>query len=349
MGRALWAALRPVVCLRTPVAPRHAAWAHTSVEREEPAALMRKLVDRMGPAATKNLAELSRRWNTFSGYEAIEELKTQVALETKRLQELQQKKNEAKDIYMKAVAARSAAQRDTNDLLSRKPTWNDNDLAVYTKLLHSEHSYAKEQERSEQRYDDAEAAVQRGFDELMSTVMRRYHDEHLWSDRIRSVSTYVHIALAVMNVLVFMLAILLVEPYKRRKLAQTLEARLVQGEEGARLRMQDVVESIEGYLEELAGGRRHGRQSAEMPALPAQDAEVLAPAQAPAPLARPAQHLPIFTWVSEVTAVFDALRVQAAQLFERVNPFPDMSLNVVATVTGVALATCATWLLSLAM
>lgn len=116
-----------------------------------------------------------------------------------RLKELQEEKNLAKSIYIQAVADRSAAQRRTSDLLTRKPSWNDADLVEYTKLLHSEHSLAKAEEQSEQKYEEAEGAMHRGFDDLMRSVMNRYHEEHLWSDRVRSVSTYVSVGLAILN------------------------------------------------------------------------------------------------------------------------------------------------------
>ena len=102
-------------------------------------------------------------------------------------------------MYVEAVANRSSAQRKTNDLLSRKGTWNDTDLADYTKLLHSEHQHAKAEERAEKEYEYSDAEVQRGFDDLMRAVMHRYHEEQIWSDRVRSLSTYVSIGLGVVN------------------------------------------------------------------------------------------------------------------------------------------------------
>lgn len=116
-----------------------------------------------------------------------------------RLQKLQEEKSRARTVYVEAVAQRSSAQRQTNDLLSRKSTWNDADLVQYTKLLHSEHANAKAEEKAERDYEEAEAAVERGFDELIRSVMNRYHEEQIWSDRIRSVSTYASIGLGVLN------------------------------------------------------------------------------------------------------------------------------------------------------
>jgi len=84
----------------------------------------------------------------------------------------------------------------------------------------------------------------------MRSILARYHEEQVWSDKIRSVSTYGQLAVLGVNVLVFVLAIALVEPWKRRRLAQTFE-RKVEELEAANL---DVVtkgiETLQSKLEE---------------------------------------------------------------------------------------------------
>ena len=90
--------------------------------------------------------------------------------------------------------------------------------------------------------------MQRGFDDLMRSVMRRYHEEHLWSDRVRSISTYVSVGLGILIVRVFILALFFVEPFKRRRLAQTLETRLLTSEDAFRERMQTVLVSVDERL-----------------------------------------------------------------------------------------------------
>lgn len=55
----------------------------------------------------------------------------------------------------------------------------------------------------------------------MRVILARYHEEQVWSDKIRSASTYGSLAALGLNMVVFILAIIVVEPWKRRKLAQT--------------------------------------------------------------------------------------------------------------------------------
>lgn len=56
------------------------------------------------------------------------------------------------------------------------------------------------------------------------------------------------------EVFIFLLAILLVEPYKRKRLAETFETRLIKGEEQGRLALEGVIEQFEARVQELSRG-----------------------------------------------------------------------------------------------
>lgn len=58
--------------------------------------------------------------------------------------------------------------------------------------------------------------------------MERYHEEQLWSDKIRSVSTYGTWALMVVNLILFVAVQTVFEPYKRKRLTDRFEDLLVQ-------------------------------------------------------------------------------------------------------------------------
>lgn len=57
----------------------------------------------------------------------------------------------------------------------------------------------------------------------MRTILARYHEEQVWSDKIRSASTYGSLAALALNLLVFISATILIEPWKRRRMAQAFE------------------------------------------------------------------------------------------------------------------------------
>lgn len=125
-----------------------------------------------------------------------------------------------------AVAQRAASQREVNDLLSRKSTWSDEDVGRFTRLVRQDHIYEQAETRATAAVTGAEDAVEREFSELMRSILARYHEEQVWSDKIRSASTYGSLAVLGLNVLVFVIATVAIEPWKRRRLAQTFERKV---------------------------------------------------------------------------------------------------------------------------
>ena len=186
------------------------------------------------------------------------------------LKGIQDQLHERRRAYVGAVSERSTSQRQLSDLLSRKPSWTEEDLSRYTNLLHSEHSQARAEKEAQKDYEDAEEQMQDAFDDLMRAITQRYHEEHIWSDRMRSLSTWGSVGIAVLNgewryhslydlgtdldhgsnfeALIFTLAIFLVEPYKRKRLAQTLEGRLVAGEAENTARLERAITSFEDKI-----------------------------------------------------------------------------------------------------
>lgn len=132
----------------------------------------------------------------------------------------------AKLAYEQAVIQRSNSQREVNDLLQRKSLWTDTDVGRFTSLVRQDHLYEQEETRAKAALDETEAAVEREFTQLMKSILGRYHEEQVWSDKIRSASTYGSLAVLGLNLVVFILAIVVVEPWKRRRLAQTFETKI---------------------------------------------------------------------------------------------------------------------------
>jgi len=86
--------------------------------------------------------------------------------------------------------------------------------------------YEQEETRAKAAFDETEDAVEREFSSLLKSILARYHEEQIWSDKIRSASTYGSLAALGLNLIVFILAIMVVEPWKRRRLAQTFEEKI---------------------------------------------------------------------------------------------------------------------------
>lgn len=113
-----------------------------------------------------------------------------------------------------------------NDLLQRKSGWTDADVSSFTSLVRSDHSFEQEESRAKAHVAETEDAVEREFSELMRVILARYHEEQVWSDKIRSASTYGSLAVLGVNMVVFIMAIIVVEPWKRKKLAQSFEKKV---------------------------------------------------------------------------------------------------------------------------
>lgn len=171
-----------------------------------------------------------------------------------QLKEIRKRQKEVRQEYVDAVARRSASQRRINDLLQRKSAWTDEDLSAYTALLRAEHGEGRAEAESQAAYDAVEQEVGRKWDAVQRTTLERYHAEQVWRDRVREASTYGSIVVAIVNVVVFVSAILFVEPLKRKRLARTFEERLVQVEE-------EHTRLVKGLVAEMAGdvgGQMHG-------------------------------------------------------------------------------------------
>ncbi|THH31185.1 hypothetical protein EUX98_g3010 [Antrodiella citrinella] len=176
--------------------------------------------------AATTFAQLGSELNKVTGYGEIDLLKKRVVAQEQRIDAARQAAREAKEEYDKAVVQRANSQREVNDLLQRKHNWTDEDVGRFTSLVRQDHLYEQNEARAKAASALTETEVEREFSELMRVILHRYHEEQIWSDKIRSVSTYGSLTVLGLNLLVFIVAILFVEPWKRRKLAQTFERKV---------------------------------------------------------------------------------------------------------------------------
>ena len=121
---------------------------------------------------------------------------------------------------------RANSQRDLTDLLQRKSTWSSEDVSRFTSLVHQDHLNTLAESSSKTASQAADNALEREFGALTQIILERYHEEQVWSDKIRSASTYGSMVVLGVNVFVFLAAIVIVEPWKRKKLAEALGRRV---------------------------------------------------------------------------------------------------------------------------
>lgn len=141
--------------------------------------------------------------------------------------------------------SRSSTQREINELLQRKHNWTGEDVTRFTELYRLEHLHSQQEATAKENYRQSEKQMDRQYMELTRAIMERYHEEQLWSDKIRSVSTYGTWALMVVNLILFVAVQTVFEPYKRKRLTDRFEDLLVQKVADEEAKFQETFEQME--------------------------------------------------------------------------------------------------------
>ncbi|KAI6039674.1 Mdm33 family-domain-containing protein [Pisolithus marmoratus] len=230
-------------------------WAHLAMTTA------RERADVFSTQTTTAFSQLAGHLNRATGYDAIDVLKRQVVEQEERIKATREAARAAKLAYDEAVIQRAAAQRDVNELLQRKSNWSDEDVGRFTALVRADHAREQDEARAKAAVSASEDAVDREFSALMRAILARYHEEQVWSDKIRSASTYGSLAALGVNLVVFVAAIVFVEPWKRKRLAQTFERKVEElgaetkaaVDEGAK-RIEERMANQERLLAELFSG-----------------------------------------------------------------------------------------------
>ncbi|KAI7895925.1 Mdm33 family-domain-containing protein, partial [Mucor mucedo] len=169
------------------------------------------------------LRRASRAMNELTGYDQIDAVKQKVNNQAQLFESTRDQVQEAKRNYEQAIETRSSTQRGINELLQRKHLWTGDDVTQFTELYRLEHAHSQAEMQAKEAYQMCEKKMDREYMELARSIMERYHEEQLWSDKIRSVSTYGTWALMVVNLLLFVAVQTVFEPRKRKRLTDRFE------------------------------------------------------------------------------------------------------------------------------
>ncbi|GAA5860819.1 hypothetical protein JCM3774_003152 [Rhodotorula dairenensis] len=198
----------------------------------------------------RKLKEVGGKINHATGYEEIERLRHDVGEKEKALLVARENAIRLKQAYTERVKMRADSQREVNDLLQRKATWTGPDVIRFTELVQTEHENDRAEKEAKQAMDAAEAEVEKGFSGMMQAILERYHEEQVWSDKIRSMSTYGSLAITSLNVLLFIISLLLIEPWRRRRLVENVEERLRKNAEAGQETAQAQLATLHELLEQ---------------------------------------------------------------------------------------------------
>ena len=179
-------------------------------------------------AAQESLKVVALLLNEATGYSHIEKQKLLVEKAELEIEQAREAVRAAKAKYEKAIQNRSDLQKEINELLTRKHTWLPADVERFTELYKNDHRNQNEEVMCKKALDDAENFVESVQIKLTALILTRYHEEQLWSDKIRQALTWGTWMLMGVNIMLFATATFFVEPWKRRKLVYAFQEEVQQ-------------------------------------------------------------------------------------------------------------------------
>ncbi|KAK3307237.1 Mdm33 family-domain-containing protein [Chaetomium strumarium] len=211
----------------------------------------------------------TQKINDLTGYSAIEAIKAQNSQLEREHAAAQARLRAARHNYKSLTSHRASTQREVTTLLARKDTWNPADLERFTTLYRSDHELEAQVAAAAAELTEAETEESRLSGELNAGILKRYHEEQIWSDRIRRQSTWGTWGLMGVNVVLFLVLQFVAEPWRRKRLMRGIAER----EEGV---FEEVKRELEEVKAAVAAAALRERQAAAAAA--AAQAEELTPA-----------------------------------------------------------------------
>lgn len=175
-----------------------------------------------------NVFVAGQRLNDLTGYSGIEAMKTSIEEQEQLVQTTRVAVRDAKAAYTSAIALRSTSQREVNELLQRKHAWTPTDLERFTSLYRSDHANEQAESQAQAALAAAERVAEEAGTRLGKSILARYHEEQIWSDKIRRMSTWGTWGLMGVNVLLFLVFQVAVEPWRRARLVRGFEEKVME-------------------------------------------------------------------------------------------------------------------------
>lgn len=191
----------------------------------------------------------SQTLNQVTGYSSIEAIKADNDALESSLANAHAKLRAARQAYKSSNSRRAATQREVTTLLARKESWTPADLERFTELYRTDHVLEGEVAGAQEALTEAEAEEQSLAQRLSAGILKRYHEEQIWSDRIRRASTWGTWGLMGMNFLTFLILQFVAEPWKRKRLVKGVVAEEKQALDEVRGELQAIKASLEAARE----------------------------------------------------------------------------------------------------
>ncbi|KAL9597313.1 MAG: hypothetical protein Q9219_005237 [cf. Caloplaca sp. 3 TL-2023] len=195
---------------------------HTESLRSPLSRRLTHLLDTFQASAVSATQQL----NTLTGYTGIESLKSSISAQETHLERTRSALAAARTAYTSAINSRSASQREVNALLQRKHAWSPQDLERFTELYRNDHANELQESQAHDTLVTVEKEAEDAGARLSESILKRYHEEQIWSDKIRRMSTWGTWGLMGVNVLLFLVFQIGVEPWRRKRLVKGFEEKV---------------------------------------------------------------------------------------------------------------------------
>jgi sensitive to high expression protein 9 len=166
----------------------------------------------------------SQKLNEITGYTGIEAIKLENEQLERDLASAQARVRLARLAYKTSNNKRASTQREVTTLLARKDSWTPTDLERFTELYRTDHVLEGEVVTAQENLTESESEEQKLSQKLSAGILKRYHEEQIWSDRIRRASTWGTWGLMGMNFILFVVFQFVAEPWRRKRLIKGVAA-----------------------------------------------------------------------------------------------------------------------------
>lgn len=195
-------------------------------QKEEIRSTIFKKFDKYMDSLQYTILKATRALNDVTGYSSIEKLRSSIETLEVDLKQAKENVKSCKQAYTEAIAQRSQLQKEVNELLTRKHDWSPQDLERFTELYRNDLVNEQNEVSTQQKLNEAEQLVDAIQLKLTQLILTRYHEEQIWSDKIRRASTWGTWGLMGFNIMLFFMATFIVEPWKRRRMVDAFEEKV---------------------------------------------------------------------------------------------------------------------------
>ncbi|KAJ3021590.1 UNVERIFIED_CONTAM: sensitivity to high expression protein she9 [Siphonaria sp. JEL0065] len=163
------------------------------------------LVVRLKTLQEQYLPAVSEFLNAATGYDAVVERKQRVEKKDLELKDAMRFLDQAKLKYEESIDDRRRCQKEINSLLQRKDSWVDEDIHRFTELYRKDLTLEATETSTKQAYKQTSDQYEVIHQEYLNQIRERYIDEQLFSDKIRSASTWWTVGLISAHLAIFLM------------------------------------------------------------------------------------------------------------------------------------------------